>query len=406
MARNDEHDRDREWRDRDETRQWQNQGARTSDRQDDERQQRDVSGGGMGSGWQGGPDRDRGYGGGMGSYGEGERETHWGARDQYGQGSEGWNRQGESWGGRNREYERDQNQGGRGGWEGRDRGDEWREPNRQRGEDAYRGSEQKWGGHMANWGEGAGTEQYRGGQRGWGGDAYNREGGSERHRCGAGRGYTPGYGGMPERRGGRGGEWGGDRQSYNNRDWSRGWDREALGNEWDQGTSMRDRAEPGRHAGRGPRNYQRSDDRIREDIIQRLTDHPDIDASDLDVEVKNGEVTLNGTVDERRARHLAEDLVDRVWGVRDVRNEIRVKRNEPNTGLASGAASFHSGSTSYPTLTAPAGEMPRSGGHQQTTGQQEGSNAGEQNPRSAEHRQNVSAGDQGTRNEQIKNPTR
>jgi hypothetical protein len=79
----------------------------------------------------------------------------------------------------------------------------------------------------------------------------------------------------------------------------------------------------GRHRGRGPRNYTRSDDRIKDDINDRLTDHPYLDASDIDVEVNNGEVTLTGTVEGRWAKRVAEDIVEDVSGVRNVENRIR-----------------------------------------------------------------------------------
>jgi osmotically-inducible protein OsmY len=78
-----------------------------------------------------------------------------------------------------------------------------------------------------------------------------------------------------------------------------------------------------RHRGRGPRNYTRSDDRIREDLNDRLTDNPYLDASDIEVEVLNGEVTLTGTVDSRWAKRMAEDIAEDVSGVRNVENRIR-----------------------------------------------------------------------------------
>jgi hypothetical protein len=84
----------------------------------------------------------------------------------------------------------------------------------------------------------------------------------------------------------------------------------------------------GRHAGRGPKGWQRSDDRIREDVNERLTDHPHIDASEIEVQVQNGEVTLSGTVEDRHAKRLAEDIADSVSGVRDVHNQIRVHQGE------------------------------------------------------------------------------
>lgn len=80
------------------------------------------------------------------------------------------------------------------------------------------------------------------------------------------------------------------------------------------------------HAGRGPRSYQRSDDRVREDVNECLTADPRIDASEIDVRVQNGEVILSGSVDERRTRRLAEEIIENLPGVRDVRNELRVSQ--------------------------------------------------------------------------------
>jgi hypothetical protein len=82
----------------------------------------------------------------------------------------------------------------------------------------------------------------------------------------------------------------------------------------------------GRFAGRGPKGWSRKDDRIMEDVCQRLTDHPDIDASDIEVKVENGEVTLSGTVDSRTVKRMTEDVVEQVSGVRDVHNQLRVKQ--------------------------------------------------------------------------------
>lgn len=81
----------------------------------------------------------------------------------------------------------------------------------------------------------------------------------------------------------------------------------------------------GRFAGRGPKGYLRSDERILEDINEQLMRHPDVDASEIEVKVKEGEVTLTGTVNQRHCKYMAEDISERVSGVKDVRNEIRVQ---------------------------------------------------------------------------------
>ncbi len=86
------------------------------------------------------------------------------------------------------------------------------------------------------------------------------------------------------------------------------------------------RGELGRagYAGRGPRKYQRSDERIEEDVNEQLTRHPEIDATDIDVQVHDGEVTLTGTVSDRWMKRLAEDVAESVSGVRDIHNQLRV----------------------------------------------------------------------------------
>lgn len=80
--------------------------------------------------------------------------------------------------------------------------------------------------------------------------------------------------------------------------------------------------------GRGPRGYVRSDERIGEDIHERLTEDPMLDAGDITVEVRDGVVTLGGCVEQRWLRHHAEDLVEACSGVRDIRNDLRVGAQE------------------------------------------------------------------------------
>lgn len=80
--------------------------------------------------------------------------------------------------------------------------------------------------------------------------------------------------------------------------------------------------------GKGPKGYTRSDERVKEDVSERLTDDEHIDASELTVEVKNGVVTLSGRVDDRRMKHHAELLAERCSGVKDIDNRIQVQRRE------------------------------------------------------------------------------
>lgn len=83
----------------------------------------------------------------------------------------------------------------------------------------------------------------------------------------------------------------------------------------------------GPYAGRGPKGYRRSDERIHDDVCDHLTAHGRLDASDVTLTVEDGEVTFEGTVADRRQKRLAEDLADRVRGVVDVHNRLRLARS-------------------------------------------------------------------------------
>lgn len=80
------------------------------------------------------------------------------------------------------------------------------------------------------------------------------------------------------------------------------------------------------HFGKGPKGYRRSDDRIKEDVCEALAHSHSVDASEIDVMVKDGIVTLTGTVDSRSTKREAESCVEHLSGVDDVRNELQVKR--------------------------------------------------------------------------------
>ena len=84
----------------------------------------------------------------------------------------------------------------------------------------------------------------------------------------------------------------------------------------------------GPHSGRGPQGYQRSDARIEEDVCEHLTHHGMLDATGIQVQVENGEVTLTGTVESRQAKRMAEDILDGISGVRDIHNQLRVQRRD------------------------------------------------------------------------------
>lgn len=92
------------------------------------------------------------------------------------------------------------------------------------------------------------------------------------------------------------------------------------------------------HRGRGPQGYRRSDERINDDVHDRLTDDPHIDASGIVAAVKDGEVTLTGTVTSRYAKHHAEHIIEELSGVKHVQNNLRVQELSPTRGASSGQA--------------------------------------------------------------------
>lgn len=106
------------------------------------------------------------------------------------------------------------------------------------------------------------------------------------------------------------------------------------------------RSTRGRFTGRGPKGYTRSDERIREDVSDRLEQHGEIDATEIEVRVSNGEVTLEGIVEDRWMKRMAEDLVEECSGVKQVNNRIRIHANGGDremTGQTGGSRGVTSG---------------------------------------------------------------
>lgn len=97
---------------------------------------------------------------------------------------------------------------------------------------------------------------------------------------------------------------------------------------WFGDEEARRRREMDQHRGKGPRNYTRSDERIKDDVNDRLTEDGMVDATDIDVEVRNREVTLSGQVGNRMAKRRAEDIAESVSGVTHVQNNLRVRQDE------------------------------------------------------------------------------
>jgi osmotically-inducible protein OsmY len=175
------------------------------------------------------------------------------------------------------------------------------------------------------------------GQGSWGSDqgrsergrAMHWQEGSERDR--AQRGGQPSYGGGYFGDPGRGGQSysGGQRVYPDDPDYRR---RTPYA-----GQAGASGAQGGQHAGRravGPKGYRRSDERVREDVCERLAMNPYIDVGEVTVEVANGVVTLDGTVNERREKYVVEEIADAVFGVTEVDNRLRVQRQQGSSWAA------------------------------------------------------------------------
>jgi len=198
--------------------------------------------------------------------------------------------------------------------------------------------------------DGSQRNRWQGSNEGQGG-SYQRSGSQGNHgpnsqgfhnQSGFGRGGNTSFGGdegmtgfgygPPGNRGEHGYESQGQPQQHRGFDGnqgnagSRGGQQEAFDNRSGTDTN-RNR---GQFIGHGPKGYKRSDERIQDDVCEALSQHGELDASEIECKVKDGEVTLSGTVNDRKDKRLAEDIVENCFGVNEVNNQIRVNRDGRN----------------------------------------------------------------------------
>lgn len=84
---------------------------------------------------------------------------------------------------------------------------------------------------------------------------------------------------------------------------------------------------PSDFSGVGPKNYERPDESIKEEVCERLFEDVWVDASDIEVEVKYGYVYLRGEVVDRNQKKQAEKVTESVFGVKDVINYLNLKKD-------------------------------------------------------------------------------
>jgi len=100
----------------------------------------------------------------------------------------------------------------------------------------------------------------------------------------------------------------------------------------------------GSHSGKGPKGYTRSDERLKEIICEKLTDDPEIDASEISIDVTSQVVKLTGTVDDRSVKYEVEELIERCGGVKDIDNQLRVRSGSSQSSqLRSGGSTEAAG---------------------------------------------------------------
>ena len=77
-----------------------------------------------------------------------------------------------------------------------------------------------------------------------------------------------------------------------------------------------------KHFGKGPRNFSRTDEHLKEEVCEAFLMSPDLDPQNIEVGVLDGVVTLKGTVRLKEDLILAHDLALGVSGIKDVINLI------------------------------------------------------------------------------------
>ncbi|ESJ23640.1 transporter [Cupriavidus sp. HPC(L)] len=228
-------------------------------------------------------------------------------------------------------YGREQGRGGGGG-------DTWRDLEAR--ERLRRGNEAGYGGGYYG-SSSSGGQSYSGGQRTYPGDPGYRQSGTSGYGGSSGQGGR-GYGLESYESGGRG------RSQYQSGYGSQSGSQ--YGSQYGQGQQYggqqsQQYGQQGQQYGQqqrrrrvGPKGYQRSDERIREDLCERLSDVPMVDVSQVSVEVSGGAVTLTGTVRERHEKFVIEDIADEIFGVQEVHNQIRVTRDSMGSAGAGSEA--------------------------------------------------------------------
>lgn len=78
--------------------------------------------------------------------------------------------------------------------------------------------------------------------------------------------------------------------------------------------------------GSGPPGNRRPDKEIKAEIERLLAWQKTIDATAIQVDVKDGVVTLSGNVSSPNEKQIAGNITENVLGIREIKNHLNIKR--------------------------------------------------------------------------------
>ena len=84
---------------------------------------------------------------------------------------------------------------------------------------------------------------------------------------------------------------------------------------------------PGPFSGLGP-VYNDAGDPTGQEVASRLTQHGQVDATNIEITIDNGEVLLGGTVNDEETKRLAQEALESIDGVSSVQNQLQVRSDQ------------------------------------------------------------------------------
>jgi hypothetical protein len=78
-------------------------------------------------------------------------------------------------------------------------------------------------------------------------------------------------------------------------------------------------------AGRGPKDWKLSDEKLKERVCEVLLHSNEVDATEIEVDVQDRIVNLKGNISSKGMRRVAEDLVGSIPGVEDVFTQLKIQ---------------------------------------------------------------------------------